>query len=450
MDDARFAHLVAGLLDDTLTPDELAELLRVVREHPEKLRQLQEQLETADLLAQSADELRDGPRFIAATLARTDEAPFVSELSLRIAGETSRQSRRWLLGTGLVAAVAVCLLLAFLPDRTQGKQPLVRITEVNGSVQWTGDGGHVESDSLAGRPVGGGTLELLSVDSWVVLEYADGTRVTLAGRSRLTVVDAPQKEMRLVSGRFSATVTPQPAGQPMVIHTPTAKLEVLGTQLNVDSDSSVTLVNVNQGRVRVTRLVDGSVAEVPADHQTVASVDRHSELRVTRRLEPVRVWRSQFPRDTKYGQWQANTDGAEVGSVRATSLLLTCGQPKPLLLFATVANVTGKDESPPVLGSEGRFLIRGSVESTADVVFGMTMNHPKGGFAGKYVVVRKVETQAGTRQAFNWTLPLSDFKPLEKAFPLAPVGLELVDCWCLTVHEDHGLAVQSIELQSEK
>ena len=450
MDNSRFAHLMTRLLDDTLTHEELGELTQLLRVCPELLGQLQEHLEVADWIAQAEDELRDGARFVAATLARTGEDRFVSELRGKIDDPVmpSRRSWRWSLVVLAVAAVAVCLMVLIIrPTPPPSNYQLARITEVNGSVQWTGDGGHVESETLAGRPIGGGRLESLSVDSWAVLEYSDGSKITLAGRSQLTVVDGAQKELRLGQGRFSASVARQAVGKPMVIHTPTAKLEVLGTQLNVDSDSTSTVVNVNEGRVRVTRLVDGSVVDVPADHQAVATVNRHSAVRVTRRLDPVGVWRSVFPHDAKYGQWQVNADG--FGSVRATSLLLTCGQPKPLLLFATVANVTNKDESPPVLGSEGRFLVRGRVESTADVVFGMTMNHPKGGFAGKYVVVRKVEAANGGK-AFEWALPLSEFKPLEKTFPDSPAGLELVDCWCLTVHEDHGLSVFDIELQSDK
>jgi hypothetical protein len=325
------------------------------------------------------------------------------------------------------------------------KQPLVRITELNGSVQWMGDGGQLETDLQQGQPLGGGTLESLSVDSWAVLVYGDGTTITVSGRSKLTVVDGPQKEVRLDHGRISASVPPQPTKKPMLIHTPTADLEILGTQLNVETDVSMTLVNVNVGRVRVTRLVDGSIVEVPADYQAVATLDRHTELRASQRPEHARVWRSEFPRDVQYGQWQPGPGGG--GELRAASLLLTCWRPKPLLIYVATANVAGKDSPPLLLNANGRFRVRGSLDSPAEVVFGLTMHHPRGGFAGKYVASQKFEAGRHKDEPFDWILPVRTFKPLEGTFPASPAGLELVDCWCLTVREDHGLTVRSIDLQ---
>ena len=99
--------------------------------------------------------------------------------------------------------------------------------------------------------------------------------------------------------------------------------------------------------------------------------------------------------------------------------------------------------------SNGRFRIRGRLTSTADVVFGVTMNHPKGGFAGKYIVSWKMEATGVAGTPFDRTIPSAELKPLEKTFPATAAGLELVDCWCLTLHEGRGLAVRDIELLTE-
>ena len=249
MDDARFTHLMTCLLDDTLAVEEMDELLHLVREDQDRQRQLQLHLEVTDWIAQAEDELRNGPRFVAATLARTREDPFVTGVRARIkeSAAPGRRRRRWWPAALAVAAAAVVIVgLALL--RPRGDQPLARITELNGSVRWFGAGGPVEMESLVGREVGAGTLESLSVDSWAVLEYHDGSKITLGGRSQATIVGGPQKVVRLDRGRLSASVARQPPGRPMLIVTPTAQLEVLGTQLNVDADLSATLVNVNEGR----------------------------------------------------------------------------------------------------------------------------------------------------------------------------------------------------------
>lgn len=439
MDDARFDELLARLPDGELAPAELDELARLLRARPDRQQRVREQLEAADLIAQAEDDLRDGRRFVAAALARTAQDPFVTT----VASKLPAAGLRWWFWFGacatvLVLAVGLTGVLWPRPPRP------AHIAEVNGPVQWTGAGGRVESEALAGRPVGGGTLESLSVDSWAVLEYADGTVVTITGRSQLSVVDGRQKEVRLGSGRLSAHVAPQPADRPMLIHTPTALLEVVGTQVNVESDSSATRVGVNEGVVRVTRLVDGTVTDVPAEHQVVASVDRHAEFKAVRRPDPTRVWQSRFPAGVNYGDWQASADGP--AELRAKALLLTCAKPKPLLVYVASAAVAAEDSSPLVLADGGRFVVRGRSETAAEVFFGITMNDPKGGFAGKYYARR----QFAGGGPFEWVIPLGEFVPQEPAFPPSPAGLELVECWCLTLHDDRGLAVRSIELQGEK
>ena len=233
----------------------------------------------------------------------------------------------------------------------------------------------------------------------------------------------------------------------MVVLTATARLEILGTQLDVDCDAAATSVSVSKGLVRVTRLVDGRVAEVPANHQTVATVNRQATLLATPRRDPVRVWRSQLPRDSKYGSWSGGA--GETGGLRAASLLLNGGTPQAKLLFLAVVEAASRDSPPLLLDRTARIRIRGRLETTAEVYCGITLRHPNGGFAGKSIVLRTVEVPAGG-QTFDRTIPLAAFTPLEASFPATPMGLELVDCWCMTVREDHGLIVTEIELQSDR
>jgi hypothetical protein len=51
---------------------------------------------------------------------------------------------------------------------------------------------------------------------------------------------------------------------------------------------------------------------------------------------------------------------------------------------------------------------------------------------------------------FEWIVQRTEFVPTEPVFPLSPVGLEIVECWCLTLHMDHGLVVESMELRSDR
>ncbi len=303
-------------------------------------------------------------------------------------------------------------------------------------------------DLEVGRTLGGGTLESLSSESWALLEFRDGSTVCLSGLSMLTIAEGRTKELHLRRGNLSAKVAHQPAGKRMAIHTPTAKLEILGTQLNIDADASSTVLSVNEGRVRVTRLVDGKVVDVPADHRIVASANRLADYNPRPRPRSVHSWRSSLPKDAKYGQ-ASSSKADDAYALQSAPLLLTCRRPKPLLIYLTALSVSSSD-SPPVLLEQGsRFRIRGRMGSTSQLYFGVTMNYPKGGFAGKYLTSRQIEAPGKVGKSFEVELALEEFKPEEPNFP-TPIGLEIVDCWCLTLHEDMGLEVSSIELISPK
>ena len=92
------------------------------------------------------------------------------------------------IGKWLAALAAAVLLLGgiyFLAPRDEPE--IATITEMNGALQWTGDGGRVVRDLEAGSVLHGGTLESLSADSWAVLTFRDRSTVTLSGRSTLTI-----------------------------------------------------------------------------------------------------------------------------------------------------------------------------------------------------------------------------------------------------------------------
>jgi len=356
-------------------------------------------------------------------------------------GPTIRLAR-WLWAA--VAAAAVLLIAGAYLFRPSAQPPIATITEVNGALQWTGDGGRVAGDLEAGSSLRGGTLELLSADSWAVLTFRDGSTVTVSGQSTLTISEDYQKQIHMREGSLSASVAPQPRGRPLLIHTPTAKLEVLGTQLNVDVEAASTTLRVNEGRVRATRLADGSVADVPADHQVVVSASRGTELKVRRRPESVRSWRSSLPSGVIYGKWIPQ-GGQTAGTLRTAPVLLNPGKERVTLHVAAIS--VSRCPAPPVVpASGGRFRVRGRIVASGDVYFGLTMKHVKGGFAGKYVAARRLDLPEKTEQYLDFELPLKEFRPQEREFPNSPVGLELVDWSCFTYNHDAGLSIASVEL----
>lgn len=356
--------------------------------------------------------------------------------------KTPRRSRRpgwWSWAAVAAAAVVLVGSIAFMRGGTE--EEIAVITEVNGALQWTGSGGRIVRDLEAGSSLRGGTLESLSADSWAVLTFRDGSTVTVSGQSTLTISEGQQKQLRLREGNISASVAPQPLGRPMLIHTPTAKLEVLGTQLNVDAEADSTMLRVNEGRVRATRLTDGSAAEVPADHQVVVSASGRAELKVSRRLQSIHSWQSRLPSGAIYGKWVRE----EGGMLRAAPVVLNPEKDPITLYLASISAWRG--EAPPAVPmSGGRFRIRGRIEASSELYFGLTMKHTKGGFAGKYVTLRSITLSEKTGRRFEIELPIGGFQPQEKEFPASPLGLELVDLWCFTYNQNAELSIASVEL----
>ncbi len=344
-----------------------------------------------------------------------------------------------------VTAAAVVVLIAGVYLLGPNAQPqIATITEMNGALQWTGDGGQVVRDLQSGSSLRGGTLESLSADSWAVLEFHDGSTVTVSGQSMLTISEHQQKDLYLRQGSVSANIMPQRDGKPMLINTPTAKLEVLGTQLDIEVETSSTTLRVNKGRVRVTRLADGSVAEVRANHQVVASASRLTDFRVTRRLESVSSWKSSLPTGAVYGEWAPQPREAD-SSLRTAPLLLNY-EKKPITLHLAALLVSHGRTAPVVLTSGGKFRVRGQIETSGDIYFGLTTKHVEGGFAGKYVTARKLEVLQETDKTLDIELQLEEFRPQEEEFADSPIGLEIVDWWCFTYNVDAGLSIASIEL----
>jgi hypothetical protein len=441
-------ELLLRYLDGNILPEEKAQVDDLLRCDPEARAFLREVAEQAVTVAdvERVEEGRQGELG-----ARQDWAGNRREAISRIGGPRTRLAR-WPWAVAAAACVGLIASVVFL--RPKAELEIVRITELNGAVRWTGGGGQVVPDLYVGSSLPGGTLESLSADSWADLKFRDGSTVTVSGQSGLTISEYRQKELHLHVGSLSASIMPQPDGRPMLIYTPTARLEVLGTQLNVEVDPSSTMLSVNEGRVRVTRLADGSVADVPAEHQVVASVDRHAELTVTRRPRPVTAWQSDLPTDGLHGNWLPKP-GDSNGSLRTAPLLWVCPE-KPITLYLVALSVSRSRPTPVLLTCGGKFRIRGQIKSAGDVYFGLTTRHVNGGFAGKFVVERHFEVVQETDKYLDIELRLEDFRPQEEEltekfpekFPDSPIGLELVDWWCCTVNEDAGLEIMHVELDS--
>jgi len=462
--DEQFIELWNDYLEGELDEAGMAKLQALVAGDERLLRMAADSYQMHRMLGLIAqDSTSRQEDFVRETMDRlpADDAHFIEEVMQHLPHQSPRKyAERRKLGAKWQVAVAAAAVVGLLAGVyfllfANVEPEIARLTESSGPLRWTGNGGRVTHDIEAGNWLGGGTIESLSTDSWGTLEFRDGSRVTVSGQSMLTISEHDQKELFLREGIMSASISTQPHGRHMLVHTPTARLEVLGTRLDVDAGLTSTVLRVSDGLVRATQLSDGSVTEVPAGHQVVASVGRHAEMKITRSLGPVVRWRSNLPADRLYGDWLSVLDSS-IGGLRNAPMLW--GDPdEPIMLYVVSLSVSRNRPTPVLLTSGTRFLIRGRIESPGKVYFGLTTKHVKGGFAGKFLVERNFEDVLKGGKLLDIELHLEDFRPQEEEltekqpdlFPASPVGLELFDWWCCTVKEDAGLVITQVELDAD-
>ena len=254
--------------------------------------------------------------------SRTDhtDLPAVHAVTDRDQQKSTNSVLRCILVGAVAVIVALCLGL--YQQRAQAERRIAEIKASNpevkpepsiakvvglsGSLIWTGDRGKIQRELKAGTELLGGTIEGVAPDSWFELQFNDGSTIMISGTSMLTFADAGQKVLRLKDGNLSASVEPQPDGNPMLIHTHTALLQVLGTQFDVKAGLTSTALNVSEGKVRLTRLSDSSEVDVPAKHRLIAEAD--NELVAVSVPDSVSEWKSELHRKPgSYGKWQPAT-----------------------------------------------------------------------------------------------------------------------------------------------
>lgn len=251
MDDDR---LIAGSLDDTLTPEEDAELARRLESDGDFRERLLGLARTEGLLhAHHAPAVADAAMAARLRQALTaPERPMVDGVRARIHRLRRRRTvaRRLALWLPLAAAALVLLLVApwhALVD-TSTTPPV--ITAVSGTVTMQDDSGTVAV--AAGMSWRLGRRLCTAPGAMARCRFADGTELELGGDARLVLATlADGKRLRLDSGALTARVARQPEGRPLVLATPHGAATVLGTVFTLAARPDQSRLEVNEGAVRM-------------------------------------------------------------------------------------------------------------------------------------------------------------------------------------------------------
>ncbi|MEM7475112.1 MAG: FecR family protein [Planctomycetota bacterium] len=380
----------------------------------------------------------------------------------------TRQGRsiRFLSAMLAIATVTILMLSALLlssrknltgdSSQEQAAKPesIAQITGLSGALIWTGDRGETVQNISVGTELAGGTIEGLAPDSWFELQFRDGSTVMISGNSLLTFADLGQKKLRLREGRLSASVEPQPDGKPMLIHTRSAVLKVLGTQFDVEADLASTVLTVSEGKVNFMRLSDGSEVDVPAKHHVTTDTD--DDLAPALVQNSVSAWKSQLHlRRGSYGKWLPATSQQE--AAQKAIPLVPPDNPNATLYLLGIP-VPRSDGPPVVVRSEAQFIVRGRLDKPARVYFGIAVSDASGEFAGKFrgdLGGQQPISEPDENGQFEVVYRIGDFtldpcvRDREKELAVRPDELVLNNVWAFT-HSGgpSGLEVTAVELIS--
>lgn len=232
------SELVERCLDDSLSAEDAAKLLDLLRDDPAFRAEFVGQARTHGLLSAA---IGPDPKLEDVVMVGIPVGPRALD-SMVMEGIRLRSRRPpWLLAAAIAACVALAAGLSFWPRSDAG----VLLESLAGRAARTSDGGAARAGETLRFGEG-----LKVAEGRAVLRLPDGTRVELEAASRLDRIE--EKRILLTRGALTARVAPQPPGAPLVFATPQGEARVVGTTLRLSTHpKDGTRLEVESGRVEL-------------------------------------------------------------------------------------------------------------------------------------------------------------------------------------------------------
>ncbi len=384
-----------------------------------------------------------------------------SALAAELEQAHAKQPRPWpwaiIVRTTMAALLMALVMVGIIySDKTNSsKNTLSLVALTNGDLMWSSDPSNRRSLKI-GDQVTAGLLQLDGEAANAVLMFTDGTNLRLSGHAEIEFNEQAQKNVLLKSGIFYADVSPQPAGFPMIITTPTAQLQILGTVFSVSADETSTALNVESGHVRMQRLVDGQSVDVTTQQSAIASGNTANELSKQQRVRPLDNWKSQYshePPSYCKGLWIPPTE-QQRGFIR--SVLLRSGKNSegiPISLYGVTMRSPLRREKPFVHVTPTSVVTmryRTNITSPPSVVKVFFSTHRiNGAFGGNFEYAFNPSHGAASDDGWR-TISF----PTASALPVTPEknqfmsNVDIVLTMPFTVNEKSQLEVAHIEFNS--
>jgi ferric-dicitrate binding protein FerR (iron transport regulator) len=429
--ESRLTDLIMRYLDGRLMGDETEELNARLRVSPAGRSLLWE-------IARQATAMGD--------LARAEPTTCPSA-RLQLRRRRVDHRLRWGMAISLLLLVAAGGLAMWFHARASDQ--LIVVTEVIGETTWSSNA-QSRSTLQVGDRLESGTFAVEANTGSLGLRLADGTQLTLGGGSEFTVAAAGQKRLRLRQGNLFAVVAPQPPSRPMLVQTPSAEIQVIGTVFSLNAQAENTVVNVEEGRVMLRRLADGQTVNVSSREAAAASFDAALPLGAISTQSPPSVWRldlSAPPGPGGTGQWLPGRDG-DPSRLRARPTPTGKRGRDILIIFF---GVSVRDNSVyqgglVSLASDSVLHLRYRTAKPTGVEVFLSTHRADGSFGGNFAThIPPPQGPGGWRSV---DLRLADFKPRQPDRAKAPDGLRAFLVLVNTATRDVGLEIAALSIRS--
>jgi ferric-dicitrate binding protein FerR (iron transport regulator) len=313
----------------------------------------------------------------------------------------------WFTTLALAASIALLATSAWFFLHS-APSPVVTLIEHEGSVAWK-NGDAIQS----GESLPAGTLETIGEASSALLRFRDGSLISLHGEAEFSFSDEGQKVLKLSRGTLSAEVQKQPAGRPMLIRTPSAVAEVVGTAFDLTARPEDTLLKVDEGLVKLKRLADGSQIDVPANRSAVASLAASDKLDAASTPEPLTAWSFDFTTNTPPRDWRGY---AKNGTMHASPYVAKKLPDGRIITHHGISIRTAMLEQPLRLLVTETSVIRYRLrqQQPGDLLLMLLTNEVSGNHGGNFEC--KIRAEDLTPGPDGWceiSIPISRYKPVD-------------------------------------
>ena len=428
-----FDEAVAAVCDGSVSERQAEELNVLLRAHAAARDEYLWRVELHARLACDAEAILGGD-----AMAVSEPAP-VAQTSWRRAA------------LALAACLAVLLGGVWLWPRAGSQEDIVELVRATGSVSWSSEDGRVRPALEAGARLGEGSLTVEGAASSAVVKFRDGSELTLSGDAELSFSDHGQKRLTLRRGAFSADVCPQPAGRPMVIRTPAAEAEVLGTKFSMSAVAEQSTLSVDTGRVQLRRLVDGATVEVASAQSAVATLDAAVKLQASSRAVTATRWREDFrmkPSELWQGVWLPAEGPVPARMTTAPHVAATRADGTKVITQA----VSRKNSSAGrivALKPDSVLTVKLRMQRPKPVTVLLSRHETAGPFAGNYEWV--VPPSAGQADANGWrtvSVPVSSFVAKMPGYQEPPTQGQVSLVYIVCYDAKAGLEIAEAAIES--